>query len=307
MITFSKLGKLGAMGNQLFQYAALYGLHKKTGFEMRIPKPPKNIKGELKILGHTKDGHPLEQYDNCLNYFEITSKFLSKKDFLYFNSPDQYSNNIFRRYLPITHAPVKHSYQEPHSHFDSEYFSIKDSTNIEGYFQSVKYFQHCQKEIRSEFTIKQKYRTAAITKLKSYNNNSELLISIHVRRLGHEKPEYQKIHIFPDIDYYLNAINYFNNKYNNLKFIIFSDDIEWCKHKFNGSDIQFSTGNSSIIDFAMMSLCDHHILTRSSFSWWASWLNNNPEKEVVGPRGKLFGPDGPTIMKDYFPEYIQLI
>ena len=32
------------MGNQLFQYAALYGLYKKTGFEMRIPKPPKNVK-----------------------------------------------------------------------------------------------------------------------------------------------------------------------------------------------------------------------------------------------------------------------
>ena len=76
-------------------------------------------------------------------------------------------------------------------------------------------------------------------------------------------------------------MNYY--KYNNLKFIIFSDDIEWCKHKFNGTDVQFSTGNSSIIDFAMMSLCDHHILTRSSFSWWAAWLSKNENKICISP------------------------
>ena len=70
MITNSKLGKLGAMGNQLFQYAAQYGLYKKTGFEMRIPQTPKNVKGELKILGHSKDGHPLEEYDNCIDFIE---------------------------------------------------------------------------------------------------------------------------------------------------------------------------------------------------------------------------------------------
>ena len=36
-------------------------------------------------------------------------------------------------------------------------------------------------------------------------------------------------------------------------------------------------------------------------------LNKNPKKEVIGPRGKLFGPDGPAIIKDYFPGYIKLI
>ena len=51
MITFSKLGKYGAMGNQLFQYAALFGISRKTGLEMRIPKPPSNVEGKLEIIG----------------------------------------------------------------------------------------------------------------------------------------------------------------------------------------------------------------------------------------------------------------
>ena len=85
------------MGNQLFQYAALYGLYKKTGFEMRIPKPPKNVKGELKILGHTKDGHPLEEYDNCLDYFSISSKTYNPNQLII----SEKTNNIFFNKLKI--------------------------------------------------------------------------------------------------------------------------------------------------------------------------------------------------------------
>ena len=64
MITFSRLGTYGAMGNQLFQYAALFGLSRKTGFEMRIPEPPSNVDGKLKIIGrYSNDSkNPIEKY-----------------------------------------------------------------------------------------------------------------------------------------------------------------------------------------------------------------------------------------------------
>jgi hypothetical protein len=39
MITFHKLGELGRLGNQLFQYAALKGLALKNGYEVKIPNP----------------------------------------------------------------------------------------------------------------------------------------------------------------------------------------------------------------------------------------------------------------------------
>ena len=303
MITISKLGKLGAMGNQLFQYAALYGLYKKTGFEMRIPKPPKNVKGELKILGHTKDGHPLEEYDNCLDYFSISSKTYNPNQLII----SEKTNNIFNKSKINKKYKLKNTYFEPHFNFDSQFFKIKDSTDIEGYFQSEKYFENCTEEIRNEFVIKEKYQKEAREKFQVICGKYTTMISAHIRRKGHENSENQQIHKYPEIEYYLRAINYFQSKIDNPQFLLFSDDIKWCKHKFQGTDVQFSTGNSSILDFAMMSLCDHNILTPSSFSWWASWLNKNPKKEVIGPRGKLFGPDGPAIIKDYFPGYILLI
>jgi hypothetical protein len=36
-------------------------------------------------------------------------------------------------------------------------------------------------------------------------------------------------------------------------------------------------------DLLLMSLCKHHILANSSFSWWSAWMNDSPEKMVLVP------------------------
>ena len=202
---------------------------------------------------------------------------------------------------------IKYEYKETQFHFDSNLFNIKDGTDIEGYFQSEKYFLHCSDDIRSEFSVKKQFYKEAQSKLNKYRSNADQIISAHVRRAGHELPEYQHVHKYPDETYYHNAMEYFRTNLSNPLFLFFSDDIDWCKSRFIEKDIVFSENNSSIIDFTMMSHCDHNIITPSSFSWWASWLNINENKVVIAPDGKLFGPEGPKISKDYLPTSVHRI
>ena len=70
-------------------------------------------------------------------------------------------------------------------------------------------------------------------------------------------------------------------------FFIFTDDKEWCKKHFKGrcfSVVELEEGpKTDIAEMMLMSKCKHHIIANSSFSWWAAWLNDAPEKLVIAP------------------------
>ncbi len=70
-------------------------------------------------------------------------------------------------------------------------------------------------------------------------------------------------------------------------FMVFSDDIEWCKKniKHLECDICFSDfGFNQIQDLMLMTQCNSNIIANSSFSWWGAWLNQNSKKVVIAPK-----------------------
>lgn len=145
--------------------------------------------------------------------------------------------------------------------------NIDDDIMLAGYFQSYKYFQKYRQEIIQLLDIPQK---------------QENVCSIHIRRGDYLK--LQKYHTVQDLDYYNRAMEIIKAD----KYLVFSDDIEWCRQNFIGEEFEFYN-ESPYKDLIMMSRCKDNIVANSTFSWWGAWLNNNPNKKVIMPKN-WFGP-----------------
>lgn len=93
-------------------------------------------------------------------------------------------------------------------------------------------------------------------------------------------------------------------KIENPYFFIFSDDIAWVKDQlkmdFPCQYVEHNKGAESYNDMRLMSLCQHHIIANSSFSWWGAWLAVNPSKIVIAPKQWFL--NAPHDISDLIPD-----
>lgn len=176
---------------------------------------------------------------------------------------------------------------------------------IEGFWNTEKYFKDFEDTIRKELTLKDRLgeeATKTEQRLKEMSHSSSL-ICIHVRRGDYvSNADAQKHHGLRGLDYYAEAIKIMLDSLattnSNLKpvFVLASDDIDWVKESivpllgdaqyeilsntsrsaFENATIPTSINSSKIADYEelyLMSLCHHFIIANSSFSWWAAWLS----------------------------------
>ena len=123
--------------------------------------------------------------------------------------------------------------------------------------------------------------------------------AIHVRRGDYVR--HSNHHPVQTMDYFNKGIDVVKD--NTYTFLVFSDDIEWCKEHFKVDNIIYIEDEKDYIEIYLMSLCDNDIIANSSFSWWGSFLNKNPNKKVFAP-SIWFGPRGPRNFVDIFqPEW----
>lgn len=104
-------------------------------------------------------------------------------------------------------------------------------------------------------------------------------VSVHIRR-----GDYVKHSMFVQLwetDYYERAMAQFPD---DTRFLIFSDDQAYCRSRWSGSRFNYSNGRDEIEDMNLMASCHHNIIANSSFSWWAAYLNPNPNKRVIYPK-----------------------
>jgi hypothetical protein len=250
MISFNHLGNLGRLGNQMFQYASLKGIAANRGFDSCIP------------------------YENTFGVSDSNVK----------NSQDNiYTCFNLQTYVGLSNNKVV---KESGYHFDKELFeTCEDNIDLYGYFQSEKYFKHINDDIRKQFSFKDDVVQDCKQFLDEISVEGQT-ISLHIRR-----GDYLNLHSFhptPPIEYYSEALK----KFPDIPVIIFSDDTGWCsgQHLFDPDRFYISESDSAEYDLCLMSLCSHHILANSSFSWWGAWLANS--QNVIAPK-IWFGPSLP--------------
>lgn len=98
-------------------------------------------------------------------------------------------------------------------------------------------------------------------------------VAIHVRRGDYVHNAFY-VDLFAD-GYYERAMAEFPG----AKFLVFSDDIKWCKKQkvFKGCD--FVQQDDEVDALNLMASCNGHIIANSSFSWWGAYLS--PHKGIV--------------------------
>jgi len=113
-------------------------------------------------------------------------------------------------------------------------------------------------------------------------------VGIHIRRASNpinpQEPKYSENPFYvnlSDTDYYERAMAMFPGE----KFLVFSDDPEWCKEKFKDNpDVQVMEKGNEIEDFNLLASCKDLIIANSSYSWWAAFLCPNESKRIIAPK-----------------------
>jgi|TARA_R100000234_G_scaffold119768_1_gene103679 hypothetical protein len=275
MITFFQLGKHGRLGNQLYQYAALRGISEKTGLKCKIPDFENFLWHGQKCL---------------LSNFNIKADYCNEQDI----------------------RSIERNIIEPDPNvFYEEFFTIPSNSNIHGFFQFTKYFDHCEELIRQELKPKEPFLLEAKKKLDLYRQDGHEIVSIHIRRGDmmtvmhpatgiHPDQVYGPDNIFDDNTIYGNYLNkamsLFQDK--KVKYLVFSggnrsgddsSDIQYIRKVFSDNRFIISDSNDPMQDFSLIMSCDHNISChQTSFGWWASYMNSSEGRIVTAPQHYYF-------------------
>jgi hypothetical protein len=175
---------------------------------------------------------------------------------------------------------------EPHLDYWPGMLAVPPHAYLRGYWQSERYFQMHEDSIRSDFQFNKALHGYALQ--WSEHMKAVPSVSVHFRRGDYVSNQTNlAYHGTCSLDYYQRAVASIEAQVKRPEFFVFSDDIEWARQNFKlAHPVHFvdgNTGDASFLDMQLMSLCRHHIIANSSFSWWAAWLNNRKDKLVMAP------------------------
>ena len=234
-VAFNHLGKLGQLGNQMFQYAAAKGVASKLDVPFMIPNHRQVF----------DDGIGNRYTILLFNAFKLTSASL------------------------LGTLRTENYVQENGFSFNKDLFKIDKTENcsLYGFFQTEKYFKHIEKQIRKDFTFKDEIKDECDDLIKQFTNP----IALHIRR--GDFVWNNKNHPPLGLDYYESALKLFDSDREVIIFSDDTEWCKE-QELFADDRFAVAEGGDQFYDLCLMTLCDDFIIANSTFSWWGAWLGN---------------------------------
>lgn len=262
----------GGLGNQMFQYACARRLAHALGAELKL------------------DLTAFERYGPrryALDGLSISAQAASAAEVQAFERRARLSVGLPRWLLEAIPRWRYEAFRERSFAFDPRVPELRGNILLEGYWQSERYFADIADTVRREFALKDALHaghSALASRIRDAN-----AVSVHVRRGDYvSSPEAHRVHGVCGPDYYERAAEIIAGSEPQAEFFLFSDDPAWTgqnlRLRFPAHLVESAGEYGAREDLQLMSLCRHHIIANSSFSWWGAWLNPRPDKRVIAPQ-----------------------
>jgi hypothetical protein len=282
---------IGGLGNQLFQYAMARRLAVRHNTNLLLDTSYYGIDGEPRPKEFKAFPRRLSLFQFRIHATPATDEEIQglKDDFLT-SSMRARLVRVFRKCRPGFLWKGSHIVERKYR-FQPEALLFPDEIYLQGFWQSEKYFADIAPLIRQElWPVDESICSSAKQAVEELKNRYGQVVSLHVRRgdLAHAHESLGKKNITHGApvsrEYIRQAMEQFGDS---VCFFVFSDtpnDIQWCRENIRAKRVEFSSAGSELWDFMAMRFCDHNIISNSTFSWWAAWLNEQPGRRVVAPR-----------------------
>ena len=244
MITAELQGKLG---NMMFQIAAIENMGYRCGIKTAYP----NVNDNINALRKPQACAP--EY-NGHEYFKLFKNFNWHKN----HDGDTHCDRVFN--VPFHYIEIKPI----------------DYTKYIGYFQSYRNFPD------RDFILNLFQPSDNIQKkLDTFKDLvGENKASLHVRRGDYLK--LSNVYNVLEEDYYRKAIDILGKR-GVREYLVFSNDIQWCKKTFVGKPFTIME-EDSFTELFLMGKCAHNVIANSAFSWWGAYLNDKQDRHIIAPK-----------------------
>lgn len=269
----------GGLGNQLFQYAAA----RRLALQNRCPLVVDQHWFDHPRSGETPRPFELTRYSVVMRLatpFELTCWAPMRSRWGRYLSP----------LLPLRLV------RERGFEFNPEVLSTPPNSYLSGFWQSEAYFADIRDELLAELSPIAPPEPCDLKVIELIQRGNA--VSVHVRRGDYVSlTSASAYHGLCTLEYYHRAVEHVAERVEDPIFFVFSDDVEWTKANLRLSFlthyVDHNEPENAFQDLRLMSLCRHHVLANSSFSWWGAWLSHSIDGVVVAPE-RWYAVDRPT-------------